>query len=265
MRAAGSLAARVALDALYRYTFGKQMPKIITDAHGKPRLSSVTEQQDLIDDAHGKPRLNSVTEQQDSIDDAHGKPSVTCINNAQDSTIDNSFDKATDRIHISISHTDSYAAAVISDEGEVGIDIEQTASEDVAHRIDRRYLRNVSFNLHNIKNCVQFYILDASESGNPCKIIELDRGVYGETDTSKSAASDSSVVITDTVGSDKLATARFEYRWTTLEAVLKADGRGFGAYPEIERIMPEYESASFNVVIGNDKLFLSVAIRRQEL
>lgn len=163
------------------------------------------------------------------LSDGNGKPYV-CENNA----------------FISISHTDSFAAAVLSDEGEVGIDIEGECDPDKAGRIEARYLKNVNLDLLSVGNNVELFWLKTDKNGSPCEIIPL-------ADAAKIAC------LSDTA---EVGGARFEQRWTLLEAVLKADGRGFGAYPEINTIATHCYATAYELEINGKRLYLSVAVKK---
>ena len=112
---------------------------------------------------------------------------------------------------ISLSHCDTLAAVTISDEGEVGVDIEEKIKKAREDRLKKR-----------------FFVGDCGASEEICPIYLL------------ATLTESLTSIFAEIPSEKLPVAQteeFSRKWTLCEAAMKCDGRGFEAMGEIENIL----------------------------
>ncbi len=132
------------------------------------------------------------------------------------------------RYYFNISHGKGYAAVLLTDEGECGVDIEPEIPPEGARKIKERFLKD-----------------DLSTSKYSGKIFPTLIGF------------DPDVTVLENTDS-KIATVT--EKWTTLEAVLKADGRGFTAFKERREIADRVRSTSFKITDGKRVIYLTVAI-----
>lgn len=116
--------------------------------------------------------------------------------------------KGQSKIHVSISHSDTFSAIALSDEGEIGIDIEGEIEEERRGRLESRFFRQIHFNNAPLEN-VRWSNLEISEKGEFCYNPSL-RFFNIEKDEPFSA------------------------KWTSAEAAMKCDGRGFSAINELD-------------------------------
>ena len=101
-------------------------------------------------------------------------------------------------IHISISHSEGTVAVSLSDEGEIGVDIQCKISAERAERLKDRFFGDVEVHSENIG--VKYYYCHISE--NEALLEE--------------------VILEDAEGQD------YTTRWAYSESVMKLYGRGFG-------------------------------------
>ena len=101
-------------------------------------------------------------------------------------------------IHISISHSEGTVAVSLSDEGEIGVDIQCKISAERAERLKNRFFGDVEVHSENIG--VKYYYCHISE--NEALLEE--------------------VILEDAEGQD------YTTRWAYSESVMKLYGRGFG-------------------------------------
>ncbi len=100
-------------------------------------------------------------------------------------------------IHISLSHSDGSVAVCLSDEGEVGIDIQAEIDESRAERLKNRFFTDLA--VKNDNPNVEYYF---------CKI------------------SDDEAII-ESIDRPKTADGSFTAKWAYAEALMKLYGRGF--------------------------------------
>ena len=101
-------------------------------------------------------------------------------------------------IHISLSHSDGSVAVCLSDEGEVGIDIQAEIDESRAERLKNRFFTDLA--VKNDNPNVEYYF---------CKI------------------SDDEAII-ESIDRPKTADGSFTAKWAYAETLMKLHGRGFG-------------------------------------
>lgn len=74
------------------------------------------------------------------------------------------------KLYISISHTDKITLVAVSDEGEIGVDIEGVISPEKADRVEKRYLENVEIRYTGWDIPLFYYDLESNS------FISLDHG-----------------------------------------------------------------------------------------
>ena len=113
-------------------------------------------------------------------------------------TIMQSYDASNNpKIFINLSHSDGVIAVCISDEGEVGIDIQSEIAPDRAKRLEKRFFDGLSVETQDLE-IAYFYCL-----------IEDDKAVFKTIDLSNPQKED------------------FTLKWACAESVLKLIGSGF--------------------------------------
>lgn len=106
--------------------------------------------------------------------------------------------KENKKMHISISHSKGVSAVCISDEGEVGIDIQSVIEEEKAARLDKRYFSNIKPTSDKINTAYYF-----------CKVTD-----------------DEAMLFTASLPDSTLDS--FTDKWVYAETLMKISGRGFG-------------------------------------
>lgn len=141
-------------------------------------------------------------------------------------------------VKFSVSHRKGVALVALSDEGEIGTDIELCLSEERMMGIGKRYLDGLDFAAAPTFD-TEIYYSSLSAGGT----------VENFTDISNI---DNNTLQYSTITADESAYAR----WTVLEAVLKLDGGGFGALgragelisaSQIHAAMIDYRGRSYAV------------------
>lgn len=193
-------------------------------------------------------------------------------------------------VHFNLSHTDFYAAVLLSDEGECGIDIEGECGSQMSERIEKRFLSGITLEPGKIDGEPLFFLCDSeyktkrelvpstkslepSEKTNngpihtPEKKLPTVNNTLAYPDcrcdvrpTEQPTHADRSAVARLTeqpIDADRPAIAR----WTMLEAALKADGRGFGGYKEAGKIIPSVGIRHYEFYNG-ELIYISLAIKK---
>ena len=133
-------------------------------------------------------------------------------------------------IHISLSHSDGAVAVAISDEGEVGVDIQSEIDPDRAKRLEDRFFTALSVKSEDID--IKYYFLD----------ITSDEAKFSEITLST-------------------ATECFTAKWSYAESLMKLYGRGFADVGNICELSNNARSAVKSVNL-NRNYFLSVSIKK---
>ncbi len=159
--------------------------------------------------------------------------------------------------NFSISHTEKYAVAVLTDEGECGIDIECESSAHRAERIEGRFLSTVDFALPPTANQPDVLVARLDNPLGTSALCELTVGKERKPfdDVAYPLRGRSLTELPVNANLSPLS------RWTLLEAALKADGRGFGAYKSAESIMHTVCARHYLFFDGEKKYYLSLAIK----
>lgn len=162
--------------------------------------------------------------------------------------------------YFSISHTDKYAVAVLTDEGECGIDIECESSAHRAERIEGRFLSSVDFTLPTTVNQPDVLVARLANPLGTTALCELTVGKERKPFDDVAYPLNGRSLQELPVNSNLSPLSR----WTLLEAALKADGRGFGAYKCADEIIHAVSARHYLFSDGEKGYYLSVAIKKQQ-
>ena len=171
------------------------------------------------------------------------------------------FDENPHCVHFSISHTETHAVALLTDEGECGVDIEEEVSSSRAATIERRFLSGIDFSLASFNTRPEIIAArlpsplgarELCELTPRMPVTELDRVAYqrGERELCE---------LWITNGLEPIS------RWTLLEAVLKADGRGFAAYKSVGEIIPSCTARHYVFTDNGKSFYISLAIKKKQV
>jgi len=150
-----------------------------------------------------------------------------------------------EEIYFNISHRIGISAVTVSDECDVGVDIEEEISSERCERIKERYLSGFEF--YNTGAHKRVYYLEASNSFVACHINSNIERIMKVAEFFPDGKENEDV----------------SSKWTALEAILKCDGRGFGALNDINTIVSKTDLSRFVVFLKGKKYFLSVATKKQ--
>ncbi len=131
-----------------------------------------------------------------------------------------------------ISHSRGYAAVLLTDMGECGVDIEPDADSRKMEKIKSRFLN---------------------------KRLKPEE-ITAEISVRTEGFSDGLAIEKYSFCDESLTLAVAE--WTILEAVLKADGRGFSAFGEGEELAKKMQSVTFKLTDGVKSVYLTAAIKK---
>lgn len=164
-------------------------------------------------------------------------------------------------VYFNVSHTDSYAAVLLTDEGECGVDIEAELPPARAERIDRRYLSGLDMSVDTLATQPQII---AARLPSPLDVTDLCElcAVKSQKKPDGMRCQSGEISLTELEISNELSAVS---RWTLLEAVLKADGRGFAAYKEADDIKAACVARHYLYKDGENKLYISVAIKKKQV
>lgn len=185
-----------------------------------------------------------------------------------------------------LSHSDGVVALVLSDNGEIGIDIQGEIDESTADRIEKRYKTRSALSSLSLgrlsdfesdvalmyasledkeftyeKVCFGKVYSDAPKD----KIISdiKDETCEGEESLEKTNPSNSlksraseKPIITPPAPDD------FGSRWSAIEACIKCEGSGFINYGETVKNISEYSISAENIKIGERKYSLAIAVKK---
>lgn len=129
-----------------------------------------------------------------------------------------------ENVHISISHSDGAIAVCLSDEGEVGVDIQVEIDESRAERLKNRFFSDLDVRNDNLG--IKYYF---------CKISENE-------------------AIIESIDRPKIADDSFTAKWAYAEALMKLHGRGFSDVTDLPALA---ENARVEIVkISLDKKYI---------
>ena len=164
-------------------------------------------------------------------------------------------------LYFNISHTDGMAVALISDEVDVGVDIEPIIAPDRADRIEKRYLQGFSPEL----SCFtpEIYLYDApSGQAERIELFSDSLKKYKISLERISNLQEEPHVKTKTT--DKTRCRKITSLWTMLEAALKCDSRGFFGYSDVDAVLKECEISSFYLSLNDKTYSLSVSKKNEK-
>ena len=133
-------------------------------------------------------------------------------------------------LYINVSHSDGAVAVVLSDEGEVGVDIQ---AEILPEREDRLKKRFFDFNVAKADDLSVAYLY--FDRGGNFSELEMDNP-------------EDIISFTD--------------KWSACEAVMKCDGRGFSSLPELEKIQRNMHLTIKRISFEEKQFSLSIAKKR---
>ena len=136
------------------------------------------------------------------------------------------------KYHFSISHSNGYAAVLFTDLCECGVDIEPQMTKERAEKINDRFLSDD-------------FKADEYDGVILTKLIGFDNNVNLSFDF-------------DSNKKEKSATEK----WTTLEALLKTDGRGFGAFKARRELAGRMRTRTFKLIDGDKNVYVTVSLEK---
>ena len=219
----------------------------------------------------GKPRFII----EDSRDHSDKTGTMANVSHLQADMPESFTNEAEKQIHVSISHTNSLTLIAVSDEGEIGVDIEGIIPSERAEKVDKRFLNNLEirntgwdiplFYYDFTTNC--FYPVDYGAACAPKCSTNADKRekkcIYqGNSRSSESSKHIGSLTLTspgDDNNKDALDETTVTLKWTGLESMLKCDGRGFGALGEIKGILDTFKVSSALLTLDGSTYALALS------
>jgi len=134
-------------------------------------------------------------------------------------------------INVSISHTNGLVAVALSDEYEIGVDIEREIDADRAERLEKRFFGNINIKEENINE--KIFLLNFN--GN--------------------------TVIFENIESNEADTMDFTSKWVYGESLLKCDGCGFLGLDKISEIQENTKTSIRKIKVNKKQFFISTTIK----
>ena len=135
-----------------------------------------------------------------------------------------------ERIYVSISHTDGAVAVALSDEYEIGVDIQSEINMDSAARLEKRFFTDINIKEENIGvNILRMNIAADIARLEETKIEPLQND--------------------------------FTARWAYCESLLKCDGRGFASINNIDEILKQTKVSIKNIKVNSKQFAVATAIK----
>lgn len=141
-------------------------------------------------------------------------------------------DKAS-KIKISISHTDGAVAVALSDEYEIGVDIQSVIDENRVERLEKRFFQSINIKEENIHQ----------------KILYLNP--YRESD-----------IIFEEIEEVEKKISPFTRKWAYCESLMKCDGGGFASIEKISSIQKEITASTKVIEINKTPFVIATAIKK---
>lgn len=139
-----------------------------------------------------------------------------------------------ENISFNISHSEGTVAVTLSDEGDVGVDLQAEVDKKLAEKLDRRFLHGL--NLHNHPIPISFFYCT----------IENNLACFTE------------ILPPDSNSAD------FTERWSALESLLKLNGGGFGNLSEAKEISKTTKTSIKKLYINGKKFALSISVKTKK-
>ncbi len=139
------------------------------------------------------------------------------------------------KIYISLSHSDGISAVAISDEGEVGIDLQSEIDKEQAKRLDDRFLHDANAETKDLP--IDYYYC----------YLDKEKAVFEKTEFEEAKSIDKN----------------FALKWSWCESVLKLYGGGFS---DLEKLRENNKSISTEIIEFNrEKIFyLATSIEKKQ-
>ena len=165
-------------------------------------------------DSEGKPYLVYESKKYQKNEDLLGQymPYQKNIDYIEKASQEKTQTENKEKIHISISHSDGAVAVSISDDGEIGVDIQSKISPEKANRLSNRFFGDVEVHSEDLK--VKYYYCD----------IEDDMAIFTKINLEDADRQD------------------YTTKWAYSESVMKLYGRGFGNLSMIRTLANECSS-----------------------
>ena len=141
------------------------------------------------------------------------------------------------KIYISISHCNTLSAVCLSDNGEIGIDIQDEIDAVRAMRLQNRFFTNLNFK-NNLKSENKIFVFQFCE----------DKFTLTE-------GNESHLNFNDNVGD-------FTEKWSLAESLLKCQGTGFGGAADVIEIQKSCYSSTVRLMAENKAFALSISIKK---
>ena len=132
------------------------------------------------------------------------------------------------KIQISISHSDGLVAVAISDEGDIGVDIQSEIDKSRAERLEKRFFTDI-----NIKEEIfphKLFMLSFTEEN--VKLEEF-KNVEAKLDG-------------------------FTAKWAYCESIMKCDGGGFGSLDKIPNLQEKTKTIIYKINPNSKELILAI-------
>ena len=137
------------------------------------------------------------------------------------------------RVYFNISHSDGAVVVALSDEGEIGVDIQSQVDEKKAEKLEKRYLSDLIYVNDRFVDNILF-----------CEMV--DECIYFIKSESGSLTTDS-----------------FSEKWSVLESLLKLFGKGFGGLSLLSDISKTAKTQVQSINLNNKNYSLAVSVLRK--
>ena len=138
-------------------------------------------------------------------------------------------------IRISISHTDGAVAVALSDEYEVGVDVQSEIDESRAERLEKRFFNSIN----------------TTEESIPPELLNLR---FGDNEMSLEPIKSTNIKVSD-----------FTKKWAYCESLLKCDGGGFGSLEKISDIQKQTNVSIYTVEINEKPYAVATAVKSAKM
>ncbi len=136
-------------------------------------------------------------------------------------------------ISISLSHSDGIAAVCISDEGQIGIDIQSEISPEKQEKLERRFFTDYEVKSERIT--AEYYF---------CTFYDNE-------------------AIFDNIDPDICHTHSFSVKWSAAESLMKLNGGGFGDIASLPHLAKKSKTDIREIIISK-KYHLAISIKQEE-
>ena len=167
---------------------------------------------------------------------AEGKPYI-----AIDKNSGTDIQSEENKIYISISHSNGLCAVALSDDGEIGIDVQEEVASKIANRLDERFLSDLSYN----EDDVSFKIYRCTVSDNEWQIEENGLPIK-EIQNEKNGEKDNQI---------------FSIKWVFAESCMKLLGGGFSDLGKIKNERENILSTTKKIQLETD-FYFAISIKK---